>query len=360
MSNFSVIIMAGGKGERFWPLSRTEWPKQFLTISGERSMLQMTVDRLRKLVPLENILIVTHVNYEGIVREQLPELTDDNILLEPVGRDTAACIGLASYKISKNNPGSELLIVPADHYVEDESEFLRCIEQGREVLRETRGVVTLGIKPSYPETGYGYMQVSANEDERVFAGLKVEKFLEKPNRETAEYFLSEPGYYWNSGMFLWHTDTIEDMIFEFLPELNRGLQQILPALGTTDERRVMERVYPRLPAISIDYGVMEKADNIYMIPCDFGWNDVGSWGALDKIVERDDYDNVIQGNVVNIDTHDCIIHSVSGDKLVATLGIQDIIIVDTEDITLVCSKDKAQHIKELLKELKRQKLEAYL
>lgn len=358
MSAFHVIVMAGGKGERFWPLSRTQWPKQFLTIAGERSMLQMTIDRLRKLVPLENILIVTHKNYESIVTEQLPEVTRENIMLEPVGRDTAACIGLAAYKIGKNSPGSELLIVPADHHVEDDEQFLKCIEQGREVLRETRGIVTLGIKPSYPETGYGYMQVDKEKDQ-IFNGYKVERFLEKPNQETAELFIQQPNYYWNSGMFLWHADTIESMIREFLHDLHNGLEMIRPALGTSDERTVMERVYPRLPAISIDYGVMEKADNIYMIPCDFGWNDVGSWGALDKIVERDMYDNVIQGNVLNIDTHDCIIHSV-GDKLIATLGIQDIVIVDTEDITLVCSKDKSQHIKELIKELKKQKMEAYL
>lgn len=360
MTSFHVIVMAGGKGERFWPLSRSQWPKQFLTIAGERSMLQMTVDRLRQLVPLQNILIVTHMNYENIVKEQLPELSPENILLEPVGRDTAACIGLAAYKIAAQSPGSELLIVPADHYVEDVEAFLSCIEQGRAVLRETKGIVTLGIKPTYPETGYGYMDVNnTDEGERVLAGRKVKRFLEKPNRETAERFVRQPNYYWNSGMFLWHTDTIESMIQQHLHDLHRGLEMIRPALGTSDEREVMERVYPRLPAISIDYGVMEKADNIYMVPCDCGWNDVGSWGALDKIADRDMHDNVIQGNVVNIDTHDCIIHS-AGDKLIATLGIQDIIIVDTEDITLVCSKDKSQHIKELLKELKKQKMEAYL
>ncbi|MFC4770018.1 mannose-1-phosphate guanylyltransferase [Effusibacillus consociatus] len=359
MSEFNVIVMAGGKGERFWPLSRSQWPKQFLTIAGERSMLQMTVDRLRKLVPLAQIHIVSHVNYRNIVRMQLPELPEENILLEPAGRDTAACIGLASYKISKQHPDSELLIVPADHYVVDEEDFVKCLLKGRDVLRATRGIVTLGIKPTYPETGYGYMQVSSRGEDRIFAGFKVERFLEKPNRETAEFFITQPNYFWNSGMFMWHTDTIERMIKRFLPDLHKGLETIRPALGTADEQAILEQVYPRLPAISIDYGVMEKTDNIYMIPCEFGWNDVGSWGALDKISERDMYDNVIQGNVVNLDTHDCIIHSV-GDKLIATLGIQDIIIVDTKDITLVCSKYRSQHIKELIKELKRQKMEAYL
>lgn len=359
MSEFNVIVMAGGKGERFWPLSRTQWPKQFLTIAGERSMLQMTVDRLRKLVPLERIYIVSHKNYQQIVRSQLPELPMGNIILEPVGRDTAACIGLASCLIANNYPNCELLIVPADHYVVDDDAFVRSIQRGREILRVTRGIVTLGIKPNYPETGYGYMQVSPRMEDRVFAGFRVERFLEKPNRETAEYFVGQDHYFWNSGMFLWHADTIARMIEMFLPDLHKGLQLIKQVVGTEEEQAVLEQVYPRLPAISIDYGVMEKADNIHMVPCDFGWNDVGSWGALDKISERDPFDNVIQGNVVKLDTHDCIIHN-AGDKLIATLGIQDIIIVDTEDITLVCSKYRSQHIKELIKELKRQKLEAYL
>ncbi|GAX91137.1 mannose-1-phosphate guanylyltransferase [Effusibacillus lacus] len=359
MSEFNVIVMAGGKGERFWPLSRTQWPKQFLTIAGNRSMLQMTVDRLRKLVPLDKIHVVTNSNYRNLVLLQLPELPEANILLEPVGRDTAACIGLAAYKIAALYPDSELLIVPADHYVEDEREFVRSIEKGRSVLRATRGIVTMGIKPTYPETGYGYMQVSLRDEDRFFSSFKVERFLEKPNRETAEYFIDQPDYFWNSGMFLWHTDTIRDMIGRFLPDLYKGLETIRPALGTKNEQAVLEQVYPRLPAISIDYGVMEKADNIRMVPCDFRWNDVGSWGALEKISQRDMHDNVIQGNVVNLDTYDCIIHS-KGNKLIATLGIQDIIIVDTEDITLVCSKYRSQHIKELIKELKRQKMEAYL
>ncbi|WP_018130797.1 mannose-1-phosphate guanylyltransferase [Effusibacillus pohliae] len=359
MSEFNVIVMAGGKGERFWPLSRSQWPKQFLTIAGNRSMLQMTVDRLRKLAPLDRIYIVTNVSYRNIVKLQLPELPEENIFLEPVGRDTAACIGLAACKVAVRDPNSELLIVPADHYVDDEQAFVDSIQEGRLVLRATRGIVTLGIKPAYPETGYGYMQVSMRTEDRIFSGYKVERFLEKPNRETAEFFIRQPNYYWNSGMFLWHTDTIERMIARFLPDLHKGLETIRPALGSREETAVIEQVYPRLPAISIDYGVMEKADNIHMIPCDFGWNDVGSWGALDKISERDMYDNVIQGNVINLDTHDCIIHSVGG-KLIATLGIENMIIVDTEDITLVCSKYRSQHIKDLIQELKRQKLEAYL
>lgn len=359
MSDFNVIVMAGGKGERFWPLSRSQWPKQFLTIAGHRSMLQMTVDRLQKLVPLKRIYIVSHRNYRNLVKLQLPELPEDNLLLEPVGRDTAACIGLASYKISERNPDSELLIVPADHYVEDEKSFVESVCKGREVLQKTRGIVTLGIKPAYPETGYGYIRASAKKEDRIFCGYRVERFFEKPNRETAEQFIRRPDYFWNSGMFLMHSGTVERLIRRFLPDLYKGLETIRPALGTPGEQAVMEQVYPRLPAISFDYGVMEKADNIYMVPCEFGWNDVGSWGALEKIYERDMYDNVIQGNVVRLDTHDCIIHSV-GDKLIATLGIQDIIIVDTEDITLVCSKYRSQHIKELIRELKRKKMESYL
>jgi mannose-1-phosphate guanylyltransferase len=196
-------------------------------------------------------------------------------------------------------------------------------------------------------------------EDRILSGFRVERFLEKPNRESAEFFLSQPNYFWNSGMFLWHTGTIQKMIEQFLPDLHKGLDKIRLSFGTAEEQSVLEQVYPRLPAISIDYGVMEKADNIFMIPGEFGWNDVGSWGSLDKISERDMYDNVICGNVVNLDTHDCIIHS-KGEKLIATLGIQDMIIVDTEDITLVCSKYRSQHIKELIKELKRQKMEAYL
>ncbi|BCJ87116.1 mannose-1-phosphate guanylyltransferase [Effusibacillus dendaii] len=359
MNQLNVIVMAGGKGERFWPLSRMQWPKQFLTIAGNRSMLQMTVDRLRKFVPLSHIHIVSHVNYRDIVRLQLPELPVGNLILEPVGRDTSACIGLAAAKISNRQPNSELLVVPADHYVEDEEIFIESIQKGRQVLKRSRGVVTLGIKPSYPETGYGYMQVSEAEYDRILHGYKVERFHEKPNRETAETFITKPNLYWNTGMFLWHTNTIRRMIEQYLPDLHHGLEIIRPVLDSSMEQAVLEQVYPRLPAISIDYGVMEKADNIYMVPCDFGWNDVGSWGALDKISERDPFDNVIQGNVINLDTHDCIIHN-AGDKLIATLGIQDIIVVDTEDITLVCSKYRSQHIKELIQELKRQKLEAYL
>lgn len=356
-----AIVIAGGKGERFWPLSRTGLPKQFLSIAGERTMLQNTIDRLHRLIPYEQMFVVTGTAYRSIVEEQIPELPATHVIWEPVGRDTAACIGLAAYKIDallhtmEDDP--QLLIVPADHYVEDEQLFVTRIQQAQAVLEETHAVVTIGIEPTYPETGYGYLEV--DKSEQVASGYRVRRFLEKPSRDVAVQLISEDRYYWNSGMFLWHASTIKASIAEYLPELHKGLQIVAPVLWSEDEETVLEQIYPRLPAISVDYGIMEKVNNIYMIPGDFGWNDVGSWGALEHISDRDLDDNVILGNVLNIDTQACIIHS-TGQKLIATLGIQDIIIVDTEDITLVCSKDKAQEIKELIKELKKKKWEAYL
>ncbi|KZE70492.1 mannose-1-phosphate guanylyltransferase [Paenibacillus elgii] len=356
----TAVIMAGGKGERFWPKSRTHLPKQFLNISGNKSMIQQTVERLEALINISQIFIVTNEQYAELIRGQLPHLPVENIIIEPIGRNTAPCIGLASIIIEEKFPDSTMIVLPSDHIIKNEESFIHILKIAVDVARDDRNLVTLGINPTYPETGYGYIQ-SMNQIQIIneFEVHKVSRFVEKPNLETAQAYVESGNFFWNSGIFVWKTSTIRKYFQELLPQVHDILETMKQAFDLTNREEIIKMEFLKMPDQSIDYGIMEKASPIYVIPCKLGWDDVGSWTALDRISGRDENGNVIRGKILNIDTKRCIIESNNG-KLIATLGIEDLIVVDTDDVTLICTKDKAQEIKLLLKELRSQNLHHYL
>ncbi|RED57645.1 mannose-1-phosphate guanylyltransferase [Cohnella lupini] len=354
------LIMAGGKGERFWPKSRTNLPKQFLNISGNKSMIQQAVARLERLMDIQQIFVVTNELYAELISAQIPHLPSHNIIIEPIGRNTAPCIALSSIYIQEKYPDSTIIVLPSDHIIKDEIEFIEILRTATEVAKQGENIVTLGISPTYPETGYGYIestdQVATINQMEVH---RVRCFIEKPDQVTAENYLEAGNYYWNSGMFIWKASTIMNCFAKHMPDLYENLSTMKLALNSPERELVIKNEFMKMPDQSIDYGIMEKAENIFVIPCMLGWDDVGSWTALDRIDERDENGNVIRGNILNMDTRRCIIESNNG-KLIATLGIEDLIVVDTDDVTLICSKDKAQEVKQLLKELRMQKREQYL
>ncbi|MEG6570602.1 mannose-1-phosphate guanylyltransferase [Thermoanaerobacterium thermosaccharolyticum] len=351
------VIMAGGKGERFWPKSRIKMPKQFLKLYGDRTMIQQTVDRLKRLMPIKNIFVVTNIDYAGLISDQIPELPTENILIEPMGKNTAACIGLAAIHTERLDRDSIMVVVPSDHVIKDEETYLGVLKTAIEKAKLGDNLVTIGIKPQHPETGYGYINFKKITNEIINNNPvhKVERFVEKPDYDTAVKYVESGDYLWNSGMFIWKTSTILNAIKEYMPQLYSTLNVIRENFDSDELEKILYEEYSKLESISIDYGIMEKANNVYVVPGDFGWDDVGSWTSIERLYEKDENGNVIKGNVISVDTKKCII--TGSDKLIATLGIEDVIIVDTEDALLICSKDKAQNVKEVLKELKEKKSE---
>ena len=346
------VVMAGGKGERFWPKSRIKMPKQFLKLYGDKTMIQQTVDRLKRLMPIENIFVVTNIDYAGLISDQIPELPTENILIEPMGKNTAACIGLAALHTERLDRDSIMVVVPSDHVIKDEETYLGVLKTAIEKAKSGNNLVTIGIKPQHPETGYGYINFKKITNEIINNNPvhKVERFVEKPDYDTAVKYVESEDYLWNSGMFIWKTSTILNAIKEYMPQLYSALNVIKENFDSDEIEKILYEEYSKLESISIDYGIMEKAKNVYVVPGDFGWDDVGSWTSIERLYEKDENGNVIKGNVVSVDTKKCII--TGSEKLIATLGIEDVIIVDTEDALLICSKDKAQNVKEILKELK--------
>ena len=345
----TALIMAGGRGERFWPKSRKNLPKQFLSLTDDgKTMIQLTVERILPLVDMQDIYIATNRDYKKLVREQLPEIPEENILCEPVGRNTAPCIGLGAVHISRKYDDAVMLVLPSDHLLKYNTIFLNTLSDAAEVAEQGENLVTLGITPDYPETGYGYIKFNPNQTmKRAFA---VDRFVEKPDLETAKEYLATEQYLWNSGMFIWKVSTILHNMEKYLPETYAGLQRIQNAIATEDEQSVLEQEFEAFHSESIDYGIMEKAQNIYILSGSFGWDDVGSWLAVERIRQSNEFGNVITGNAVTVDTKNTIIE---GDKkLIATVGIEDLIIVDTEDALLICEKDSAGNIKKVLENLK--------
>lgn len=345
----TALIMAGGRGERFWPRSRQSLPKQFLSLTDDKkTMLQLTVERILPLVAMEDIFIVTNRGYRELVRAQLPELPDENILCEPVGKNTAPCIGLGAVHIAKKYGDAVMMVLPSDHLIKYTSLFLNTLSDACEVAEQGGNLVTLGIAPDCPETGYGYIKFQPEQTlGRAFA---VERFVEKPDLETAKAYLASEQYLWNSGMFIWKTSTILKNLQTYLPETYRGLYKIGEAIGTPMEEQVLEREFQGFRAESIDYGVMEKARDIYILSGAFGWDDVGSWLAVSRIKRSNELGNVVEGNVVTVDTRDTIIQG--GGKLIAAVGLEDMIVVDSEDALLICEKAHAGDIKKVLENLK--------
>lgn len=360
MTKVTAVLMAGGKGERFWPKSRTNLPKQFLNISGQKSMIQQSIQRLERYVSISEIFVVTNRLYAELIHVQIPHLPIENIIIEPIGRNTAPCIGVASLIIEERYPDSVMVVLPSDHIIGNEEGFIQILKTAVEVAQSGEKLVTLGIGPTYAETGYGYIE-RMEETELVngFEVHKVNRFVEKPDLKTAQSYVESGNFYWNSGIFIWRTRVIRDYIEALMPQMHDVLETMKNAFKEMAVNDVVESEFHKMPDESIDYGIMEKVNEIFVIPCRFGWDDVGSWTALERISDLDGDGNVIKGgNILNIDTKRCIIEG--NGKLIATLGVEDLIIVDTEDVTLICSKDKAQEVKTLIKELRKQKMEEYL
>jgi mannose-1-phosphate guanylyltransferase len=348
-----VVIMAGGQGTRFWPRSRRQRPKQLLNIVGETTMLEQTVARLSSLVAAERIVVVAGRAYRDLIRDGLPQLPDENFLFEPIGRNTAACVAWAALWVQQRAPDAVMAVLPADHLIRNEPEFLRVLTVAAQAAQPFNRLVTLGIQPTHPETGYGYIRVG--EDGHQIDGrdvFRVAQFVEKPSRQKAEQFLAEGKYFWNSGMFIWRADSIWHEISRYLPQLTQELEAVGRAVTADELTTVLDTVYPRLPSVSIDVGVMERARDVWVVPADIGWSDVGSWRALSEFLTPDAQGNVVIGNQRGIDTSGCFIYTPN--KLVATIGITDLVVIETDDVVLICPKDRDQDVRKLVELLERE------
>jgi len=347
--NITALIMAGGRGERFWPKSRKIMPKQFLSLTDDgKTMIQLTVERILSMVKLEDVYIATNKDYKRLVLDQLPGLPEQNVLCEPVGRNTAPCIGLGAMHISKKYDDAMMLVLPSDHQIKFNKMFLRTLQDACDVAEKDSNLVTIGITPDYPETGYGYIKFDPLRMEGH--AYKVDRFVEKPSLEVAKEYLASEEYLWNSGMFIWKVSSILKNMQKLLPNMYQGLKQIQAVIGTGEESAVLEKEFTAIESQSIDYGIMEKAENIYILPGTFGWDDVGSWLAVERIKKTNEFGNIVNGNIITVNTNNCIIQ---GDKkLVATVGLDNMIVIDTDDATLICAKEHAGEIKKVLENLK--------
>lgn len=345
----TFLIMAGGRGERFWPRSRKSLPKQFLCLTNDGvTMIQHAVNRVLPLVGWEDIFISTNQDYKALVQEQLPQIPAENILCEPVGRNTAPCIGLGAVHIMQKYGDAIMMVLPSDHLIKYTGMFHDALTSASRVAELGDNLVTMGITPTYPETGYGYIKFDAGHTlERAYS---VAQFAEKPDLETAKEYLASEQYLWNSGMFIWKCSTLMNNMQKHLPQVYEGLQHIRASLGTPEEQAVLEREFQAFPSESVDYGIMEKAENIYTIPGTFGWDDVGSWLAMERLNPVDEFGNVINGSSVAIDVRNCIVQG--NGKLLALIGVEDLIVVDSEDATLICAKNATQDVKKVLQQLK--------
>lgn len=347
MENNYCVIMGGGIGSRFWPFSRENKPKQFLDFFGVgRSLLQMTVDRFAKIVPMKNIYVVTNERYADLVKEQLPQLLDEQILLEPVRRNTAPCIAYAAYHIKACNPKANIVVAPSDHLILKEEEFLAAIQKGFDFVSRHSALVTLGIRPSRPETGYGYIQSS---ETMIGDFTKVKTFTEKPNLELAKVFMESGEFFWNSGLFLWNVDTILNAIRSHLPDISARFDMGMGIFNTPSEDAFIKEHFAYCPSISIDYGIMEKADNVYMLCVDFGWADLGTWGSIFDIAPRDEADNaVLKTRALLYESEGNIIALENTDRLAVIQGLQEYIVAESGNVLLICKKEEEQRIKQYI------------
>lgn len=343
------VIMAGGGGTRFWPLSRHEVPKQLLNLSGKDKMINETIDRVSTLADKEDIFVVTNVDQvPGMKEATKGRLREDHILSEPSARNTAACIGYAAFEIVKKYGDGIMCIFPSDHFIKDEEAFTRILKEAIKVA-EGGCLVTLGITPTFPSTGYGYIKFDKSEET---LDKKVVEFKEKPDEKTAEEYVSSGEYSWNSGMFVWKASVILEEMKNLLPDVYAQLDKIGNALGADNEKQVIDDVYPQIPSISIDYGIMEKSDKVRVISAEMGWNDVGSWDNLGVLYDEDSNGNITAGDFLGIDTKNCITYS--GKRLIATIGVEDLIVVETDDAVMVIDKSRAQDVKKIVDTLKEQ------
>lgn len=342
--------MSGGIGSRFWPFSREARPKQFLDFFGTgRSLLQMTVDRFKKILPVENIYIVTNKEYAQMVQDELPELKPNQILLEPMRRNTAPCIAFATYHINSFAPDANIVVAPSDHLILKEDEFLNIIQNAYEFVEKNNTLLTLGIRPSRPETGYGYIQMS---DEQLDGVTKVKVFTEKPNLELAKVFHESGEFLWNSGIFIWNNKTILDSFHQYLPEITTSFDQGKEFFGTDKEKAFIDETFPFCPNISIDYGIMEKANNVYVQAADFGWSDLGTWGSLYEISDKDEDANAaLIADTLFFDSSENVVTLPAG-KLAVIQGLDGYIVAEADGVLLICKKEEEQRIKQFVADVK--------
>ena len=347
----TALIMAGGRGERFWPKSRKKTPKQFLALTDpEKTMIQSTVERILPLVDIEDIFIATNRDYRELVHAQIPDLPEENILCEPVARNTAPCIGWGAVTVRKKYGDALMMVLPSDHLIQQPALFRGALKNALRTAEKTDALVTLGISPSAPDTGYGYIRYDTEEGTGFESAFRVKRFVEKPDLETAKKYLASGEYLWNSGMFIWKASAVLREIADKLPEHYALLEAVEAAAGTDAQDAAVEDAFGKMTGISIDYGVMEKAEHVYVLPSSFGWDDVGSWLAVGRINPGNDMGNVIRGDVVTVNSTRCIVQG--GDRTIAMVGLEDTIIVDTGDALLVCAKDSAGDIRKVLEVLR--------
>ncbi|MCX5852343.1 MAG: mannose-1-phosphate guanylyltransferase [Deltaproteobacteria bacterium] len=350
-----AVIMAGGRGTRFWPLSREQRPKHLLAITGEKSLIRLTVERILPLVPREKIIIVTAAAHAEAVVRELPEIPGENILIEPAGKNTAPCIALASFHIRKRGGDDSMIVLPSDHVVTDEERFRSVVSTALHMATRGPRLVTIGITPTRPDTGFGYIEKGALAEDGTPPVFKALSIREKPDRQTAERFLREGTFLWNSGMFIWRVSTVLDALARFLPDTYEKMAAVADVLGTDREKEALAAAYAGVQSISIDYGVMEKADNVYVVEGDFGWSDVGSWDSLWEISAKDCNGIAAGGTVIAVDSSNSLIMS-GKEKVVALVGVDDLIIVESHDALLICRRGDSQKVKDVVDELERKNL----
>ncbi len=360
--DYYCVIMAGGIGARFWPMSRASRPKQFIDILGTgETLIQRTFKRFTKICPKENILIVTNDLYEDLVKKQIPEIPDNNILLEPAMRNTAPCIAYANYKIKALNPDARIVVAPSDHLIMNEDLFVENIKAGLKAAEENDWLITLGIKPTRPDTGYGYIQYDEKEKYDKNPRIsRVKTFTEKPNHELAEKFLESGDFLWNAGIFIWSLKSISEAFEEHLDDVDDLFKEGVGKYNTEAEKPFIEETYAVCRKISIDYGIMEKASNVYVVAADFGWSDLGTWGSLYDITDKDEDNNAVSGeNVMLYDTKNSLVR-MPHDKLVVLQGLDDYIVVEDDNALLVCRKQDEQQIRQFVNDIKAKKGEDYI
>lgn len=346
--NNHLVIMAGGVGSRFWPMSTEEKPKQFIDVLGVgRSLIQLTLDRFAGVCSPENVWVVTNRKYKELIKEQLPEIPESNILCEPCRRNTAPCIAYVSWRIKAKDPKANMIVSPSDHIVTNPEEFRRVVKQCLSFTSGTDAIVTLGMKPTRPETGYGYIQADlSSPSPRNKEIYRVDSFREKPDIDTAQKYIRSKNYYWNAGIFIWSVNTIVNAFRVYQPALSKVFEGLLPVYGTDKEQEEIDRCFPDCESISVDYAIMEKAEEIFVCPADFGWSDLGTWGSLLAQTHHDVYGNSVIGNNISLfDTHNCIIHTL-GQKKVVVQGLDGYIVAEEDGRLLICKLSEEQRIKQ--------------
>ncbi|HOO61335.1 MAG TPA: mannose-1-phosphate guanylyltransferase [Bacillota bacterium] len=349
-----AVIMAGGGGTRFWPISRMSCPKQLVKLTSDEPMINETINHFKNVVSVEDTFIVTNKEQALLMKTLLPtKFNHDQILQEPVGRNTAPCILYAAMRIHKQYGDTLMAVLPADHHISDVKEYERILDLAYQTAEEQDKIVTIGLWPTFASSGYGYIRFGEplNGSKEVFA---LSRFVEKPDTARAQEYIQSRKYLWNSGMFVWKTSTILKAFETYMPDLYTQFCSVEQQLGTAEEETAIATLYPTLQSISVDYGIMEKAKNVSVISAEFGWNDVGTWDALAEVFPKDDDDNVVRAPYVGVDTENCIVFSKSGKRVITTVGVSDLVIVDTDDAIMVCHRDSVQDVKKLVEELKQQ------